>query len=294
MPPAADNVRTAFAIVLVGSLCIGVSDVIAKVLAAGLPITQIIWMRFTFQSLLLAPLVLYRSRRLMSLHFNQKALGIYAWCGALITLTTLCFYLSLRDNPLPDVTAVFFITPILVMFGAAAFLGEPLRRHRLGAGLLAFAGVVIILRPGGGYAPSILLTLVAALLFACYIVTLRAFALRLPPLMIAWGTALFGMLYLAPVLFWQWQTPPAQAWLLLACSGVASVGAHIAYASACRHAPAAIVGLFQYTEIIIAVVLSYVVFADLPDKWVWLGIAFIVGAKAVVIVVEIYGKRRLF
>ena len=291
MPLATRDIGAAFGIVLIGSLCIGISDASAKVLAAVLPITQIIWMRFALQSLLLAPVVLYQWRQQPGL-FDKKSLAAYAWCGALITLTTICFYLSIRDNPLADATAVFFVAPILVMFIAAAALHEPLSRRRIVAGLAAFVGVLIILRPGGGYAPSIFLSLLAALLFASYIVTLRAFAARRPPLMIAWGTAVFGALYMAPVMLWEWRTPDTWAWLLLLCCSVFSIAAHLAYATACRRADAAIIGLFQYTEIIIAVVIGYFVFAHIPDQWVWLGIAFIAGAKIGVILAEMRDTRR--
>ena len=56
--------------------------------------------------------------------------------------------------PLPEVTAIRFVTPILVLILAALLLGERFRLFRLGAVLFGLVGVVIIIWPrlGGGRA----------------------------------------------------------------------------------------------------------------------------------------------
>ncbi len=59
----------------------------------------------------------------------------------------LWFY-AMQRIPIAEVTAIGYTSPIFVTIGAALFLGEPLAFRRIAAVLVAFAGAVIILRPG--------------------------------------------------------------------------------------------------------------------------------------------------
>ena len=111
----------------------------------------------------MTPAVLWRAQKtpLRLGDFRGHALR-----GLLIALATLCFFAAIRDNPIPDTIAIFFVEPIFVMLLAAMFLGEKLRRRRIVAALTAFVGVLIVMRPGGGhYEPSIFFALLAGFFF---------------------------------------------------------------------------------------------------------------------------------
>ena len=67
--------------------------------------------------------------------------------GAAVALATLCFFLGVMAMPLADATAIQFTSPILTALLAPLVLGERTRRATWAATLLAFAGVLIVLRP---------------------------------------------------------------------------------------------------------------------------------------------------
>jgi drug/metabolite transporter (DMT)-like permease len=267
-------------------------DVAAKILTTELPLAQVVWARFCFHVLWLTPAVWWTARRRdqrANIHFFRG----HTLRGGMLFAATMCYFTAIRDNPIPDTIAVFFIEPIIVMFLAAAFLGEPLQLRRLLAAIVAFTGVLVILRPGSNvYSPTILFALLAALCFAGYIVCTRASSIKESPLIVAWGTGFTGLICSAPFCFIVWTSPSGHEWLLMFLLGALAAGGHLGITAACRFANASLVALFHYSEIIAATILSYLVFSYTPDRWLWVGSALIVGAKIIVTILEIREKRH--
>ncbi|MGU9951358.1 MAG: DMT family transporter [Gammaproteobacteria bacterium WSBS_2016_MAG_OTU1] len=292
--PPTDNLPAAFAVMMLGVLLVAAMDATAKVLTASLPLPQIVWSRFIFHSLWMTPIILNIMRRnSLSQYFDKKSIIGHAARGILIVLSTVFYFAAIRDNPIPDAIAVFFVEPIFVMFLAALFLGEKLRLRRLVGAGIAFIGVLIVLRPGGGvYSPTILFALLAGLSFAGYIITTRVSSMQGSPLITAWATALAGTIWALPTALWYWQWPNLNEWLLLILMGLLAAGGHVGISYACRMANASLVALFHYSEIIAAAALSYVVFNHLPDGHVWSGFALIAGAKVIIVVLEIREKQQ--
>ena len=56
---------------------------------------------------------------------------------------------ALRALPLVDAMTLVYVGPLIVTALAPAMLGERVGRHRWAAVLVGFAGVVLMLRPGG-------------------------------------------------------------------------------------------------------------------------------------------------
>ena len=293
MPPsplAADNLPAAFAMTMGGVVLICLMDPVAKILTETLPLYMVVCARFVFHTLWMTPAVLWRAQKtpLRLGDFRGHALR-----GLLIALATLCFFAAIRDNPIPDTIAIFFVEPIFVMLLAAMFLGEKLRRRRIVAALTAFVGVLIVMRPGGGhYEPSIFFALLAGFFFAGYLVATRMSSSRGSPLTAAWGAALTAAAFSAPFAAWDWQTPTEREWWLIVLLGALAASGHWALTCACRWAAAALIGIFHYAEILAAAVVSYFLFAHIPDFWVWPGFALIAGANTVVTLLEMREKKK--
>lgn len=294
--PAASNVPAALALMLAGVLAIAGMDVLAKMLAEGVPLAQIVWARFAFSSLWMTPAVLWLAAAKSAwtrAHFGRRALAGHGVRGLLIVSATAMYFTAIADNPIPDALAAFFLEPVFVMLLAAWLLGEQLRRRRLIAALSAFLGVIIVLRPGGGhYEPSILLAPLSGLAFAGYIIATRASSMRGSPLLTAWGTALAAAVISLPVAAWAWTTQDAGSWRLLALMGLLAATGHFLVAWACRLAAAGVVAIFHYSEIIAAAALSFVFFGHVPDAAVWAGFALIAGAKIAVVLLEARERKQ--
>ena len=261
---------------LLGILCVSNMDIVAKRLSADASVIQITWARFTFHTLLLTPLVLWSLRRrpLHSALPQWKTLRWHILRGVLLTGASLSFFLAIRDNPIPDSLAVFFVEPLIVILIARRFLSEHPDRRLWIAAIVGLIGVLIILRPGGGnhYSWTIGFSFVAAFFFAGYIVLARFASFSTTVAVISWTTALFGLIPILPLLPLDWRTPETtDTWLLMIAIGVLSGLGHTFIIIACRYLAAARVAILHYAEVGVAAILNWFVFRHFPDFWVWVG-----------------------
>jgi drug/metabolite transporter (DMT)-like permease len=88
------------------------------------------------------------------------------------------------------------------------------------------------------------------------------------------ATLLFGTVF-APL---RWVTPSLRDFLLLSLFGVVSIAALACVNRSLKLAPASVVVPYQYTMIVWAVGLGYVVFGDVPDLFTLAGAAIIIAA----------------
>ena len=196
----------------------------------------------------------------------------------LTTLEAAAFYLAVAYMPLAETVAFWLATPIYVAMLAGPLLGEatPLRRWvAIGVG---FIGVLVALNPGGATIgwPS-LVALAGSFGFAlCMIVTRK---LRGTPdvTLVFWQTvaALAMGAVMAP---FGWAQPSLGDFLLLALLGVVAMGAHLATNRSLKLAPASVVVPYQYTLIVWAVLLGWLVWNEVPALSTLVGVAIIITA----------------
>ena len=67
--------------------------------------------------------------------------------GVGVSVATICFFLGVMAMPLADATAIQFTSPIITAMLAPLFLNERTTRDGVAAMALAFAGVLVVLRP---------------------------------------------------------------------------------------------------------------------------------------------------
>lgn len=272
--------RTAAGIGLV-ILAIGlftVMDAIGKGLMARYPVPQVVWARYFFQlswMLLLLPRVgaggLVRTTRL----------GTNIVRGLLLAFSTIFMFGAISFVPLADAYTITFIAPLLVTVFSIPMLGERVGWRRWTAVCAGFIGVLIVIRPGFGMAHwALALPLVTAVGFALYQILTRkvsgtpgetAFAMLFH---LAWvGTAI-----LTAVVPFFWQPIAPLDWLPMAAMGALGGLGHLILIRALTIAPASLLAPFVYTQIAWALLLGYLVFGDVPDRWMLLGGAVIVAS----------------
>lgn len=253
-----------------------VIDGIAKLLAAELPAMQVIWGRYLFSLLPLAALIPWRSWPTL-LRTDRLALQI---ARALMPLLAgLFIVLALRYMPLADATAILFVSPLMVTALSIPLLGERVGRHRWAAVVIGFAGVVVVVRPGGGAMHwAALLPLGTAFVYALYQIATRMLSRSAGPLSTLAFTILVGLAASSLALPFGWRPPTGLQWALLALSGVLHGLSHFCIIRAFLTAGAATLAPFNYAQIIAAAIFGLVVFGDFPDAPTILGALVIVAA----------------
>ncbi len=198
--------------------------------------------------------------------------------AALTTFEAGSFYLAVSYMPLAETVAFWLATPIYVAMLASPLLGEPTPLRRWIAIGVGFIGVLVALNPAGGNLGWPALVAVAgSFAFAlCMIVTRK---LRGTPdlTLVVWQTvaALALGVVMAP---FQWVQPGLGDLLLLGLLGVIAMLAHMATNRSLMLAPASVVVPYQYTLIVWAVFLGWVVFGDVPALSTLIGVLIIIAA----------------
>ncbi|WOV91953.1 MAG: DMT family transporter [Candidatus Zeuxoniibacter abyssi] len=271
-------------VLLGGIVCVALMDAVAKILSADVPVVEITWARFFFHGILMTPFVLMSAadRKAIFIRQSPKAWGLHLLRGLLLSVASLCFFIAIKQNPVPDSLAVFFICPLIVIVIARIFLGEAFSRRLFIAAGCGLIGVLIVLRPGGdtGYHWTIIFALGTAICFSGYIVLARFASLNKTPVMVtSWLTAVFALLPTLPFMAAALTTSGVRLWLMMITIGLLSALGHTLIIYSCRHLTASSVAILQYAEVGVAAIISWFVFSHFPDEWVWLGVIIIACAN---------------
>ena len=188
--------------------------------------------------------------------------------------------LALPHVPLTTATAISFTGPFIVTALAPLVLGERVGWARWLFVAIGFLGALVILRPAGSDVNAAAFLLIgSASASALYQIMSRKLASldRVETSIIY--TALSGFALSSLALPFIWTTPQSLwHWLLFAGLGLFGGFGHYFLQRAFELAPAPFVSPFNYLGLIGAALLSFIVFGEIPDLWVWIGAAIIAGS----------------
>lgn len=199
---------------------------------------------------------------------------------------------GVRLIPLPDATALRFVTPILIVILAAVFLGERIRLVRISAVAAGLVGVVIILLPQLSMEASDQALLGAGLILA------SASCAALAQIFIK---AMAGKEHTAAIVFWfsttasilslttiafGWVMPDGREWLFLITMGLCGGLGQIMITSSYKYADVGVIAPFTYISMLWSVIIGFIFFDEIPTKQVLAGSALIIAAGAAIVLRE--------
>jgi drug/metabolite transporter (DMT)-like permease len=264
------------ALAVLAMACFGAMDGISKILVTVYPAPLVLWLRH----LAAVPIVLLVvGPRWAARHARSARPALQLGRTALLVVEMGIVLVCFRALPLADVHAVLALTPLLVTALSVPLLGERVGWRRWTAVAIGFLGMLVILRPGLGVVhPAALLALLASAMYAVYNILTRLVALADPPqTSFLWQTvAGAALLSLVGPFFWTPLAPLHWA-LLLALAALGATG-HFCLVQALARVPAVVVQPFAYTMLVWAVVIGYLLFGDLPDRWTVAGALVVVAA----------------
>lgn len=276
-------VRSALVLAITGFAMLSVGDAVVKSMAGAWPGTAVSALRYGFGAIGLAAAVALHQGRT---GFAMPKPWLQAGRGAAVALATVCFFMGVMAMPLADATAIQFTSPMLTGILSALVLGERAPRAVWGATALAFAGVLIVLRPNLlELGPAALWPLGAAFGMAWLMIFNRKSAGLASPLAMQWLLAMVAapLLVAAAALLAatgapRFEIPAPGLEVVLKCALVAftaTVG-HLLIFTATVRATAAVVAPMTYAQLLVAVALGWAWFADPPDAATLGGAALIV------------------
>lgn len=269
-----------------GIALITANDAASKFLVQTHPVGQVIGLRQAATLLVLIPYVMFFSR--------WSALRVVNWNGQIVRgvlflIGSIFIVWSLGELPLATAVTMLFASPIFMVVLSAPLLGERIGRHRWIAVLGGFAGVLIIMRPGGeAFQWALLLPVLGALVNALRdVLTRRLSRTETSIAILFWSNIILmaGGLATAP---FGWAPVSASAALWFLAAGIFNGTAHFCIIEALRTGEASVVAPIRYTALLWAAAIGFFVWGEIPDFWLWTGAAVIVGSSLYMI----RGERR--
>ena len=261
----------------------------AKYLSADYPITEIVWARFAGH---LVFVVLAFFPRLRWSLFSTTRPVIQITRSMLLLASTSLFVSAIGRLPLATASAIGFASPFIVTALSVPVLGEQVGPRRWTAVAIGFIGVLIVIRPGAGFANwAALLVLGSTSSYAIYQVITRLIALHDKPETGIVYAALVGTAVMSAIAPFEWRLPAAALdWALFGCLGFFGGFGHYFVIKAFRCGPAAVIAPFSYGELVGSTVIGYFAFGNFPDAWTWFGASIIVACGVYIAYRE--GVRR--
>ncbi len=258
-----------------------------RAMAGEIPIIELVFFRNVVALVILAPWMM----RAGAVRLPASRLALYGFRVAFAYSALVMLFYALARMPIADVYALQYTIPLFTILLAVLMLKQHADGHAWAACLAGFAGALIIMRPG-----IIELTLAAvcaiasALMSAGSNTTIKLLSrTESPGAITVWTNLLMMPLAFVPMLF-VWVTPSwTQAPWVLAIGVASSIGGYC-FTRAVASADARIVQPFQFSRMIFATAIGFVMFAELPDVWTWIGAAVIFAASYYVVLRERRGK----
>ena len=215
----------------------------------------------------------------------------HVWRGLVGTTAMGLGFTGLGLLPLPEVTAIGYAAPLLVVIFAAMFLGEDVRIFRLSAVAMGMVGVLIVLSPrlsvGASLDVSETLGAVVVLMGAVMAALAQVFVRKMvatetTAAIVFWFTITSSVMALF-TLPWGWVMPGWQVALMLVMAGLLGGIGQILLTSSYRYADASLVAPFDYTSMLLALVIGYFIFDEVPTGTMLLGAGIVISAGVLII-----------
>lgn len=226
---------------------------------------------------------------------TKNPLG-HVWRGLVGTAAMGLGFMGLGLLPLPEVTAIGYAAPLLTVIFAAMFLGEQVRAFRLTAVGLGLVGVMIILSPRLSINTldiesheQALETLGAVVVFAgatCAALA-QVFVRKLVQNehtagIVFYFSIIATTLSLLTIPF-GWVIPDTKIIGMLILAGLLGGVGQILLTSSYRYADASVIAPFEYSSMLLALLIGYFFFGETPTPLVLLGATLIIIAGVIII-----------
>jgi drug/metabolite transporter (DMT)-like permease len=261
---------------VLGGFFLTVNDAIQKWMTGDFPRGELLAVRGMF---VMIPILLlaWRMGGLSTLRIHSGR-G-QAARAVLVCMTSFLFITALSLMPLADAIALTFVSPLILTGLAAMALGESVGWRRWMAVAVGFLGVIVMLRPGTGVVQwAAVFPLGVAFLGAVRDVVTRRMHDTESTIAIMFYSFLAVIVVYSTTAFYGWKPISGPQLALFAANGLVLGLAHFFLIEALRLTGASVIAPYKYVTMIWALVFGFVLWGDLPDSWMIVGGALVVGS----------------
>lgn len=242
----------------------------------GMESPQIVFIRNLTALTILIPFIFLRKEKLDLKIRNRSLYSLRILFG--LASMTLWFY-GLGRLPLATATALSFSTPLFVAIGAVVLLREKMGIRRATALIFGFIGTLIILRPG-----IVDFNLAAvAVLGGCFFMSFALIIVKKltsteTPFNMMFHMHLWMAVFSIPlgIIYWHDMTQEMLIWCY--ALAVFSIAGQYSVARSYTMVDVTLTLPFDFTRLIIASIIAYFFFHEVPDFWAYVGASLIIGS----------------
>lgn len=259
-----------------------VMNMFAKMLSENHSVIEIVFYRNLIASIpFLIIVFVFGKREILIIRSKPLWVGVRAAFGTLSLMTT---FAAFSLMPLVDTTVLLFTSSLFIPVLGVLILKEHVGPYRWAAVVIGFAGVIIMSLPSGEiYILGIAVALAAAFMHACLQIILRYLGKFESPETVSFYFFIVGTIITAiPLPFIAVRPTLSEAPLLLGV-GLSGAAAQWLLSTAFRNAQAAIVTVFNYSSIVWATLLGWMIWNDWPMPTMMIGAAIVIGSNVLMV-----------
>lgn len=208
--------------------------------------------------------------------------GILFFRSAAGTIGIILSFYAFQKMPLADANALSFTRTLWLVPLAALVVREKVGPLRIGAALVGFLGVLVMVRPGseGAFALGLpaMAMLASAFLFSLTVTGLKVMTRdHSPTVLLVWAATL-GFLFAIPGAFLTWRWPAPADLVLLAAMGALGTATQACYIKGMQLGDAAAMAPIDYTRLVFATIAGLALFHEVPSLWTLAGAVIVVSS----------------
>ena len=256
---------------------------------SGASVGQVVFFRNLFAFALCLPWFLQvgwegQRTQILGWHLLRAVVGFSAM---------MLYFSSFLFKPMSEVISLNFSAPLFTLVGGALILHERVGPRRVGAALIGFAGVLLIVRP---WSQSIgwteLMPLIAAVVMGMVPLILRRMSRTESTSVMVWYQSLIMTLFSLPLVLMMWQEIGWTSWLFMLGCGVVGYVGQMFLAESLHHGEASEIMIYDYCRLPIVAVIELALFGVLPSIWVVPGVLLIAASAVYIARREAFLKRE--
>ena len=259
------------------------NDVIMKYTGSTLSVAQVVFLRFAFATLTMLPVMFLSGMD----SFKTDRVPLHVARSVLLACGIALYCKGLAAAPIAVVTTLNFTIPLFTLVMARVFLKETVDATRWIGTLAGFAGVMVVMQPGGAaFNPAWLVVLLSAAMFASLDVLNKVFVGKESFWAMIFYTALFTTCISAVPAAMAWVTPTAAQLGLLAILGAGANLLLFCLLKSFSLVDASALAPFRYTELMWSAAVGFLVFGEIPAATTLIGAAVIIPSTLYVVWAE--------
>ena len=271
---------------LIASFLWGTSFIAGKIAYSMFDPSLVVALRYIFASIILLPVTISFMHQEKET-INKKDFFMLILLGILTyPLTSMLQFIGLSFTSASSATTIIGIEPIMITMIGFIFFKEKMTSFQIGAVIVAFLGVMLVIKPSGSglISTGALAALVGALFAGMAYTCVRYLGTHnISGEFIIFFFSLTSTLMLLPYLIFDYHVMTFyQLSMLILAGASASIGQY-GITFAYRYAAAKNIAAFDYSQVVFSGILGFIVLGEIPDFQSFIGYVIVISVGIVLV-----------